>query len=92
MIYQCNPDEAWKCVKFEGGLRKDVLAVVKPMEIRDYAPFVNKCRLVEEYNEKLGIAKSNTDKKRLALENQGFEYAPPPKKQLPSSGYEGKSS
>ena len=27
-IYQHNPDEVWKCIKFEGGLREDVLASV----------------------------------------------------------------
>ena len=45
-ICQQNPDEAWKYVKFEGGLREDILAVVRPMEIRDFTNLVNKCRLV----------------------------------------------
>ena len=35
-IYQRNRDEAWKCAKFEGGLREDILAAVGPMEIRDF--------------------------------------------------------
>ena len=34
-IYQRNPDESWKCVKFEGGLRENILAAVGPMEIMD---------------------------------------------------------
>ena len=89
-IYQRNLDKAWKCVKFEGGLREDILVTVGLMEIRDYATPVNKCRLVEEYNNKLRIAKSNANRKRLAHENQEFEHTPPPKKQFPSSGYDGK--
>ena len=75
-IYQRNPDEAWKCVKFEGGLKEDILATVGPMEIRDFATLVNKCRLVEEYNRKLKIAKSYAYRKRLMSEDQNFEHTP----------------
>ena len=54
-IYQQNPDEVWKCFKFEGGLREDILVAVGPMEIRDFTTLVNKCKLVEECNKKLEI-------------------------------------
>ena len=68
-IYQRNLDEAWKCVKFEGGLKEDILAVVGHMEIRDIPTLLNKCRLVEESNRKLAAVKlvSNNFKKGLAL-------------------------
>ena len=89
-IYQRNPDEAWKCVKFEGGLRENILAAVGPMEIRDFPTLVNKCRLVEDYNRKLEIAQSNAYGKRLAPENQELEYASPLKKQFRLGEYEGK--
>ena len=65
-IYQRNPDEQWKCVKFEGGLREEILASIGPMEIRDYAALVNKCRLVEDCNHKLAVARSEAYKKKLA--------------------------
>ena len=68
-IYQLNPDEVWKCIKFEGGLREDILATVGLMEIRDFASLVNKCRLIEEYNKKLADTKSDTTKKRMAPES-----------------------
>ena len=42
-IYQWNPDEAWKCIKFEGGLREDILATIGPLELRDFPTLVNKC-------------------------------------------------
>ena len=42
-IYQRNPDEVWKCVKFEGGLREDILIVIGPMEIKDFPALANKC-------------------------------------------------
>ena len=73
-IYQRNPDEVWKCVKFEGRLREDILAVVGPMEIREFATLINKCRLVEEYNKKLKTAQSDAFRKRLAPESGISSY------------------
>lgn len=52
-----NLGENWKCVKYEGGLREDILELVRPMEMRDNANLVNKCRLVEDYNKKLVVVK-----------------------------------
>ena len=69
-IYQRNPDEVWKCIKFEGGLREDILAQVEPIEIQDYKALVNKCRLVEEYNKKLMITRSTRDDFRKKLASQ----------------------
>ena len=51
-------DEVWKCVKFKGGLREDILAAMGLMEIRDFATLVNKCKLMEECNKKLAATKS----------------------------------
>ena len=62
-----EPDERWKCVKFEGGLCEEILESVGPMEIRDYAALVNKCCLVEDCNRKLSVARSKAYKK-LALQ------------------------
>ena len=58
-IYQRNPNETWKCVKFEGGLREDILVTMGPMEIRDFPTLVNKYRLVEDYNLKLAATKAS---------------------------------
>ena len=41
-IYQRNSDEHWKCMKYEGGLRADIMASVTPLEIRNYVVLVNK--------------------------------------------------
>ena len=89
-IYQRNPDEAWKYVKFEGELREDILATMGPMKIRDFPTLVNKCRLVEEYNWKLKTAKSDAYRKRLASEDQNSEHAPLPKKPFQPNGNESK--
>ena len=77
-IYQRNPDEFWKCVKFEGGLKEDILTVVGPMEIRHFATLVNKCRLVEEYNKKLATAKSASSRFKKGLAPQGQQFKPNP--------------
>ena len=75
-IYQGNPDEHWKCVKFECGLRKEILASVGPIEIRDYAALVNKCRLVVDWNRKLSMSRSEAYKKKLAPQGQKFKPQP----------------
>ena len=75
-IYQWNLDEAWKWVKFEGRLRKDILATVGPMQIKDFHTLVNKCRLVEEYNLKLKTAKSDAYRKRLASKRPKLQACP----------------
>ncbi|XP_020966098.1 uncharacterized protein LOC110266224 [Arachis ipaensis] len=55
-ICQGNPAdfEEWKCLKFEGGLREDLMSSVVPLEIRNFAELVNKCKLVEECVKKVG--------------------------------------
>ena len=72
-IYQRNPDEQWKCVKYEGGLREEILASIGPMEIHDYAALVNKCHLVEDCNRKLAMTRSKAYKKKLVLQGQKFK-------------------
>ena len=60
-IYQWNHNVAWKCVKFEGGLREDILTTIGLMKVRDFPTLVNKCWLVEDCNKKLVAAKSTDD-------------------------------
>ncbi|MED6223130.1 hypothetical protein PIB30_071024 [Stylosanthes scabra] len=40
--------EEWKCIKYEGGLREELLTSVGPMEIRNFAELVNKSQLAED--------------------------------------------
>ena len=42
-IYQENPNEHWKCMKYKGGLRAEILSSVATLEIRNYVALVNKC-------------------------------------------------
>ncbi|XP_015970616.1 uncharacterized protein LOC107494094 [Arachis duranensis] len=46
--------EEWKCIKYEGGLRSDILSLVGPMEIRTFSELVNKSRVAEECVKKAG--------------------------------------
>ncbi|KAL4330183.1 hypothetical protein AHAS_Ahas13G0374600 [Arachis hypogaea] len=60
-VYQGNlaEYEEWKCIKYEGGLREELLALVGPMEIRNFAELVNKSQLAEECSKKLAVARTN---------------------------------
>ncbi|XP_016173118.1 uncharacterized protein LOC107615580 [Arachis ipaensis] len=60
-VCQGNPAdfEEWKCLKFEGGLREDLLNSVVPLEIRNFAELVNKSQLVEDCAKKIAAARMN---------------------------------
>ncbi|XP_027337088.1 uncharacterized protein LOC113850732 [Abrus precatorius] len=75
-IYQKNPNEVWKCVKFEGGLREDILATIRPMEIRGFPTLVNKCRFVEDCNKKLVAVRSTNSKFKKGLSTQAPRFKP----------------
>ncbi|XP_016173173.1 uncharacterized protein LOC107615641 [Arachis ipaensis] len=49
-ICQGAPEDfaEWKCIKYEGGLRSDILSFFAPMEIRVFSELVNKSRVAEE--------------------------------------------
>ncbi|XP_057734232.1 uncharacterized protein LOC130949569 [Arachis stenosperma] len=51
--------EEWKCLKFEGGLREELINFVVLLEIRNFAELVNKNKLVEECSKKVAIARAN---------------------------------
>ncbi|MED6201812.1 hypothetical protein PIB30_098865, partial [Stylosanthes scabra] len=48
----------WKCARFEDGLREEILNTVGPMEIRNFAELVNKCRLAEQCSRKWESARN----------------------------------
>ena len=75
-IYQRNPNKVWKCIKFEGGLREDILTVVGPMDIRVFPTLLIK------------IAKFDAHRKRMALETRDFEDTLPSKQQFQFDWYE----
>ncbi|XP_057734430.1 uncharacterized protein LOC130949827 [Arachis stenosperma] len=49
-ICQGAPEDftEWKCIKYEGGLRSNILTFVAHMEIRVFSELVNKSRVAEE--------------------------------------------
>ncbi|KAL4343591.1 hypothetical protein AHAS_Ahas11G0093700 [Arachis hypogaea] len=49
-VYQGAPEsyEGWKCIKYQGGLKDDIMTVVALVEIRRFSELVNKARVVEE--------------------------------------------
>ena len=63
-------------MKFEGGLREDILTTIGPIEIRDFPTLVNKCQLVEDCNKKLVVARSTSSNFKKGLAPQGPRFKP----------------
>ncbi|XP_016172670.1 uncharacterized protein LOC107615067 [Arachis ipaensis] len=49
--------ESWKCIKYQGGLKDNIMTVVAPLEIRIFFELVNKARVVEECAKKVTLAR-----------------------------------
>ncbi|XP_057760384.1 uncharacterized protein LOC130980752 [Arachis stenosperma] len=75
-ICQGAPDNfaEWKCIKYEGGLRSDILSFVAPMEIRVFSELVNKSRVAENCLRKATLDKS--DQRIFVRRDQGRNFAP----------------
>ncbi|QHO31397.1 uncharacterized protein DS421_8g241230 [Arachis hypogaea] len=75
-ICQGAPEDftEWKCIKYEGGLRSDILSFVAPMEIQTFSELVNKTRVVEECLRKTTSNKS--DHRSFVREDHGRNLAP----------------
>ncbi|XP_015944704.1 uncharacterized protein LOC107469839 [Arachis duranensis] len=63
-MYKANPDEKWKCMKYQGGLRAEVLTAIASLEIREFSSLVSKCQVIEECTKKLASERSEVFKKR----------------------------
>ncbi|XP_016195712.1 uncharacterized protein LOC107636732 [Arachis ipaensis] len=77
-MYKANPNEKWKCMKYQGGLRAEVLTAIAPLEIREFSSLVSKCQVIEECTKKLALERSEAFKKRQL--NQESSQQPPQKK------------
>ncbi|XP_016196028.1 uncharacterized protein LOC107637094 [Arachis ipaensis] len=60
-ICQGAPEDfaEWKCIKYEGGLRSNILSFVAPMEISVFSELVNKSRVGEDCVRKAAAEKGN---------------------------------
>ncbi|XP_057739918.1 uncharacterized protein LOC130957031 [Arachis stenosperma] len=60
--------ESWKCIKYQRGLKDNIMSVVTPIEICTFSDSVNKPRVVEEYAKIVAASKDthggNTCKER----------------------------
>ncbi|KAL4321868.1 hypothetical protein AHAS_Ahas14G0153500 [Arachis hypogaea] len=68
-MYKANPDEKWKCMKYQGGLNTEILTAIVPLEIREFSSLVSKCQVIEECTKKLASERSEAFKNRQL--NQG---------------------
>ena len=62
--------ESWKCMKYEGGLRADILALMALLEIRSYVTLVNKSHIVEDCNGKLAFQRLEAHKRKQVTQGQ----------------------
>ncbi|XP_016199433.1 uncharacterized protein LOC107640426 [Arachis ipaensis] len=71
-ICQGAPEDfaEWKCIKYEGGLRSDILGFVAPMEIRVFSELVNKSRVAEECVRKVAAEKGRLRGRRFGKQPQ----------------------
>ncbi|XP_020978034.1 uncharacterized protein LOC110271450 [Arachis ipaensis] len=58
-VCQGDPEtyESWRCVKYQRGLKDNIMTAVAPMEIRVFSDLVNKARVVEEYAKTVAASK-----------------------------------
>nr|XP_025692619.1 uncharacterized protein LOC112794860 [Arachis hypogaea] len=49
--------ESWKCIKYQRGLKDNIMTAVAPLEIRTFSDLVNKARVVEEYAKTVAASK-----------------------------------
>ena len=90
-IYKRNPDEPWKCLRYQSGLRGEVKAAIAPMEIRSFSTMVNKCRVIEDCNRQVAQERSEVYKKRQATQGPQSQQ-PHAKEPRYGEGFEGKQA
>nr|XP_025611556.1 uncharacterized protein LOC112704909 [Arachis hypogaea] len=58
-ICQGTPEsyEGWKCIKYQGSLRENIMSTVAPLEIQRFSELVNKARVVEDCAKKAALAR-----------------------------------
>ncbi|XP_016191835.1 uncharacterized protein LOC107632682 [Arachis ipaensis] len=76
-ICQENPYdfEEWKCLKYEGGLRDELMHSLVPLEIRNFAELVNKSQLMEDCEKKMAATRMNHQDLPLRSSNSSSRYA-----------------
>ena len=53
-------------MKYEGGLRAEILASVAPLEIKNYAALMNKCPVAKNCTKRLASERSEAFKRKQA--------------------------
>ncbi|KAL4381048.1 hypothetical protein AHAS_Ahas04G0094500 [Arachis hypogaea] len=58
-VCQGDPEtyESWRCIKYQRGLKDNIMTAVAPLEIRVFSDLVNKARIVEEYAKTVAASK-----------------------------------
>jgi hypothetical protein len=71
---QHQVDEEWKALKFEQGLKPEILSHVGTFEIREYSRLVNKCLIVEENLKKVSTTTTFPFKRKFEDSRTSSNY------------------
>ncbi|XP_016178332.1 uncharacterized protein LOC107620720 [Arachis ipaensis] len=76
--------ESWKCIKYQRGLKDNIMTVLAPLEIRTFSELVNKARVVEEYAK---MVASSKETHRESSSGQRGKYFHPKGQNFKRGGY-----
>ena len=64
-----NPQNDWKTIKFEEGLKLELQSSINILELRDYPTLVNKCRITEQKRQAIRAQRS---KEKASFDGKKF--------------------
>ncbi|KAL4275976.1 hypothetical protein AHAS_Ahas20G0161000 [Arachis hypogaea] len=70
--------EGWKCIKYQVGLKEDIMRVVVPLEITGFLELVNEARMVKDCIKKQTLMRDT----RGGTNSKGHENYFPPRGQI----------
>ncbi|XP_020970282.1 uncharacterized protein LOC110268454 [Arachis ipaensis] len=60
--------QSWKCIKYQRGLKDNIMTVVAPLETRIFSDLVNKAKVIEECAKMFQYAKERGNQSKISLD------------------------
>ena len=64
-----NPQDDWKAIKFEEGLKPELRSFIGILELRDYHTLVNRCRIAKQ---KMQAIRAQISKQKASFDGKKF--------------------
>jgi len=64
-----NPQDDWKAIKFEEGLKPELRSFIGILELRDYLTLVNRCRIAKQ---KMQAIRAQISKQKASFDGKKF--------------------